>query len=122
MFVALFVHHYKLDGNCHEQLSWKRQPELFKFDSRRHRCKEKPHAYDEPLAAKEIIPDKRADSVKEKWPENLACCHKQIYLNACAAHDSFPLITDTILNMMTHFENDVFKTFVICNIIRTSGK
>ena len=72
-------------------LTWKRQPELFNFDSRRHRCKAKPPAYDGPLAAKEITPDKRADSVNEKWPENLACCHKRIYLNACAAHDSFPL-------------------------------
>ena len=35
-----------LKGNCHEQLTWKRQPELFKFDSRRHRCKEKPPVYD----------------------------------------------------------------------------
>ena len=48
-------------------------------------------AYDGPLAAKEITPDKRADSVNEKWSENLACCHKRIYLNACVAHDSFPL-------------------------------
>ena len=46
-------------------------------------------AYDGPLAAKEITPDKRADSVNEKWPENLPCCHKRIYLNACAARDSF---------------------------------
>ena len=81
----------RLKGNCHEQLTWKRQPELFKFDSRRHRCKAKPPAYDGPLAAKEITPDKRADTVNEKWPENLACCHRRIYLNACAAHDSFPL-------------------------------
>ena len=35
--------------------------------------------------------DKRADSVNEKWPENLVCCDKGIYLNACAAHDSFHL-------------------------------
>ena len=28
--------------------------------------------------------------VAEK-PAMLPCCHKQIYLNACAAHDSFPL-------------------------------
>ena len=34
---------------------------------------------------------KPVDSVNEKWPENLACWHKRIYLNACAAHDSFPL-------------------------------
>ena len=33
----------------------------------------------------------RADFVNENLPENLACCHKRIYLNACAAHDSFPL-------------------------------
>ena len=26
----------------------------------------------------------RAYSVNEKWPENLAYCHKRIYLNACA--------------------------------------
>ena len=51
----------------------------------------KPPAYDRSLAAKEITTDKRADSVNEKWPENLACWHKRIYLNACAAHDSFPL-------------------------------
>ena len=63
----------------------------FKFDSRRHRCKAKPPAYDGSLAAKEITPDKRADSVNEKWPENVACCHKRIYLNVYAAHDSFPL-------------------------------
>ena len=72
-------------------LTWKGQPELFKFDSRRHRCKEKPPAYDRSLAAKEITTDKRVDFVNEKWPENLACCHKRLYLNACAAHDSFPL-------------------------------
>ena len=72
--------------------AWKRQPELFKFDSRGHRCKAKPPAYDGSLAAKEITTDKIADSVNEKWPENLACCHKWLYLNACAAHDSFPLI------------------------------
>ena len=47
--------------------------------------------YDGALAAKEITPDKRADSVNEKWPENLACCHKRIYLNTCAAHDSLTL-------------------------------
>ena len=29
--------------------------------------------------------------MNEKWPENLACCHKRIYSNASAAHDSFPL-------------------------------
>ena len=34
-----------------------------------------PPAYDGSLEAKEITPDKRADSVNEKWPENLACCH-----------------------------------------------
>ena len=51
----------------------------------------KPPAYDGSLAAKEITTDKRADSVNEKWPENLACCHKRLYLNACAAYDSFPL-------------------------------
>ena len=51
----------------------------------------KTNAYDRPLAAKEITLDKRADSVNEKWPENLACCHKRTYLNACAAHGSFPL-------------------------------
>ena len=72
-------------------LTLKRQPELSKFDSRRHRCKAKPPAYDGPLAAKEITQDKRADSVNEKWPENLACCYKRIYLKARAAHDSFPL-------------------------------
>ena len=36
---------------------------------------------------------KPVDSVNEKWPENLACWHKRIYLNACAAHDSFPLMS-----------------------------
>ena len=51
----------------------------------------KPPAYDGSLAAKEITTDKRADSVNEKWPENLACCHKRLYLNACAAYDGFPL-------------------------------
>ena len=55
--------------------------------------KAKPHEYGGPFAAKEITPDKRADFVNEKWPENLACCHKRIYLNICAAHDSFPLST-----------------------------
>ena len=54
--------------------------------SRRHRCKAKPIAYDGPLAAKEITPDKRADFMNERWPENLACCHKRIYLNARVAH------------------------------------
>ena len=52
---------------------------------------DKPPAYDGSLAAKEITTDKRAHFVNEKWPENLACCHKRLYLNACAAHDSFPL-------------------------------
>ena len=91
IFRFIFIIRQHLKGNCHEQLTWKRQPELFKFDSRRHRCKAKPPAYDGTLAAKERTLDKRADSVNEKWPENIACCHKPIYLNACAAHDSFPL-------------------------------
>ena len=43
---------FHLMANCHEQLTWKRQPKLFTFDSRRHRCKGKPPAYDEPLATK----------------------------------------------------------------------
>ena len=46
-------------------LTWKRQPELFKFDSRRHRCKAskaKPPAYDGPLAAKVITPVSRQKS------------------------------------------------------------
>ena len=43
-------------------------------------------------------PDKRADSANEKWPENPACCHKQIYLNACVAHDSFPLTGTNVLH------------------------
>ena len=78
-------------------LTWKRQPEFFKFDSRRHRCKGKPPTYDKPLAAKEITPDKRDDSANEKWSEKLSCCHKRIYLNSCAGHDSLPLIrTDQI--------------------------
>ena len=47
---------------------------------------------DGPLAAKEITPDKRADPVNEKWPENVACCHKRIYLKACS---EFPLMTFT---------------------------
>ena len=42
-----------------------------------------------------ITTDKRADSVNEKWPENLACRYKRIYLNACAAHGSFPLRNDS---------------------------
>ena len=51
----------------------------------------KPRAYDGSLEAKKITTDKRADSVNEKWQENLACCHKRLYLNACAVHHSFPL-------------------------------
>ena len=51
----------------------------------------KPPAYDGSLPAKELTTDKRADSVIEKRQENLVCCHKQLYLNARAAHDSFPL-------------------------------
>ena len=51
----------------------------------------KPPAYGGSLPAKELTTDKRADSVNEKWPENLACCHKRLYINACAAHHSFPL-------------------------------
>ena len=72
-------------------LTSKRQPELFKFDSRWHRCKANPPAYEGSLAAKEIATDKGVDSVNETWPENLACCHKRLYFSACAAHDSFPL-------------------------------
>ena len=53
--------------------------------------KGKSPAYDGSLETKEITTDKRADSVNEKWPENLTCCHKRLYLNACAAHDSFRL-------------------------------
>ena len=53
----------------------------------------KPPTYDGSLAAKEITAVKRGDSVNEKWPENLACCHKRFYLNACAAYDSFPFGT-----------------------------
>ena len=40
---------------------------------------------------RDITPAKRADSMNEKWPENLAFCHKPIHLNACAVHDSFSL-------------------------------
>ena len=41
-FAAICCSYYfTLKGNCHEQLIWKRQPELFKFDSRRHRCQGK---------------------------------------------------------------------------------
>ena len=50
-------------------------------------ARQKAPAYDGPLAAKEITPDERAGSVNEKWSENLACRHKRIYLNACAAND-----------------------------------
>ena len=49
------------------QLNFKKA-ELFKFDSRRHRCKAKPAAYDGSLEAKDTTTDKRADSVNEKWP------------------------------------------------------
>ena len=51
----------------------------------------KPPAYGGSLPAKELTTDKRADSVNEKWEEDLVCCHKRLYLNARAAHDSFPL-------------------------------
>ena len=83
-----------LKGNSHEQFNLKKTAwtdSLIQLqggiDARQNRP-----AYDGSLAAKEITPDKRADSVNGKWPENLACCHKRLYLNACAAHDSFPLI------------------------------
>ena len=67
----------------------------------------------------------RADSVNEKWPENLACCHKRIYLNACAAHDRFPFKNDDIVgiimeNLDDHVvnENGVVEDF---NKIREGG-
>ena len=100
-------------------LTWKRQPELFKFDSRRHRCRAKPPAYDGSLSAKEITPDKTAYSVNEKWPEYLACYHKRLYLNACAAHDSFPLIRGLLYN----FSNNIpyiriaWHRIVIFNVV-----
>ena len=56
------------------------------------------------MAAKEITPDKRADFVNEKWPENLACCLKRLYLNACAAHDSFPL-SGAHIKLSAHLRN-----------------
>ena len=74
-------------------------------------ARQKPPAYDGPLAAKEITPDKRADSVIEKWPENPACCHKRIYLNACAVHDSFPLISSQLPQMENFSINFFFVNF-----------
>ena len=103
------------------KLSWavnlkKTAFELFKFDSRRHRCKAKPPAYDGALTTKKITPDKRADSLNEKWPENLACCHKWIYLNACAVHDSFPLIKEErkMVNYLFHYNVDVCMGLFVC--------
>ena len=40
--------------------------------------KGKSPAYDGSLEAKEITTDKRADSVNEKWPENLAYCYDDV--------------------------------------------
>ena len=82
-----------LKGNCHEQFNLKKTAWTFQvwfkaasmqgktariwwgFGSERNK-----------LQTKEQIP--------WTWPENLACCHKRIYVNACAAHDSFPLTTE----------------------------
>ena len=44
-------------------------------------------AYGETDNARQI----RAYSANETWPEDLACCHKRIYINACAARDCFSL-------------------------------
>ena len=76
-------------------LTSKRQPEA------------KLPTYDGSLAAKEITTDKQADSVKEKWSENLACCHTRLYLNACAAHDSF-LLSTTHSRQSVHHRYQVF--------------
>ena len=51
--------------------------------------KAKPPAYDGPLAAKEITPDKRTDSANESGQTTWYVA--RIYLNACAAHDNFLL-------------------------------
>ena len=72
---------FDLKGNCHEQLPWKRQPDLFKLDSKRYRCKANPPAYNGPLAAKEITPDRK--SWFRERTDLQTNCHKRIYLNAC---------------------------------------
>ena len=74
-------------GDFMNSLTWKRQPKLFKFDSRRHRSR----IWRVFGGERDYCTEKRADSLNEKWPENLACCHKRLYLNACAAYDGFPL-------------------------------
>ena len=63
----LTVDSWILDSRWETDMSrlTKTQPELFKFDSRRHRCNAKTPAYDGSLAAKEITTDKRADTVNE---------------------------------------------------------
>ena len=60
-------------------------------------------AYDGSWAAKEIATDKGPDSMNEKCPKNLVCCHKRLYINACAGHDSFPLTVYHYGAMMSLF-------------------
>ena len=74
-------------------LTWKRQPELFKFDQRWHRCKARPPAYDGSLAAKEITTCRQKSRFRErKVARILGMLPQTTLLKACTAHESFPLI------------------------------
>ena len=94
-FTAIITTRNVWDGTFKGKLSsavnLKRQPELFKFDSRRHQCKAKPPTWRAFGGERDKSRQIRADSVNEKWPEKLACCHKRIHLNACTDHASFLL-------------------------------
>ena len=86
-------------GNCHEQLTWKRQPELsFKFDSRRHQCKAKPPAYDGPLSAKEITSDKKSRFREWKVARKPGMLPQTNLLKCMRSSWQFPLILDLFHN------------------------
>ena len=91
----------ELKGNCHEQFNLKKTAWTFQVWFKAASMEGKTTGS---LAAKEITTDKTADSVNEKWRENLACCHKRLYLNACAAHAwQFPFRPRTHENVFLRF-------------------
>ena len=95
-----------LKGNCHEQFNLKKTAWTFQVWFKAASIQGKTtRIWRVFMVAKEITTDKRADFVNEKWSENLACCHKRLYLNACAAHDCFPLIVKCMVNLIKDYKS-----------------
>ena len=79
-----------LKGKCHDHFNFKKT-ELFKFDSRRYRCKANPPAYDGSLAAKRLLQTKELIPWAKRGQKTWHVTTNDFFFSACAAHDSFSL-------------------------------